>query len=112
MLMFKTLLASVVALTALASAAAEEREIMLTNAADWAICAVYVAPAREYPRHWGAELLGAPPCILGGESRKIRFDVGGNCLIDWQFELADYPDGSVERLTFDACQADEYVLGD
>lgn len=110
--MLKTLLASAVALTTLASAAAEEREITLENAADWAICAIYVAPAREYPREWGTELLGAPPCILGGESRKIRFDIGKSCLVDWKFELADYPDGSVERLTFDACQANEYIIGD
>lgn len=110
--MEKMIIAAAVALIALSSAAAEEREITLINHADWAICEVYVAPAREYPRHWGAELLGAPPCILGGEARKIRFNVGKSCLIDWQFKLADYPDGAVERLTFDVCQADEYILGD
>lgn len=108
--MFKTLLASVVALTALASAAAEEREIMLTNAADWAICGAQTAPART--KVWGNDLLNAPPCILGGESRKILIDVGKGCLVDWRFDLADYPDGEIIRWDFDACQADEYVLGD
>lgn len=110
--MFKLLSLAVAVLAPLSYAAAEEREIMLINHADWAICAVYVAPAREYPRHWGAELLGAPPCILGGESRRVRVNVGENCFVDWKFELADYPDGSVERLTFDACQADKYIIGD
>lgn len=99
-------------IVAMSFAAKMVHKIKLTNDANWALCGAYIAPAREYPRHWGANLIGAS-CLEPGESRQITLKLDGEkCVVDWMFRLKDYPDGDVERLTFNVCVEDEYVLGD